>query len=392
MENFVYHNPVEVIFETGCAAKVGDYAARLGKKAMLVTYESADFLTGLFEDMHASLREHGVDFCDYFGASPNPTLAQARRGIDMCRREQADVIIGIGGGSAMDCAKVIAAGVCYEHELEEMILFSHSDGNQIPPEKALPMILIPTLPATGSEMNPTAVITNEKTMRKSYVWAPDCLYARYALMDPELTVGLPPYQTACGAVDTIAHIAESYFNGTAAALDVQDRMQEGVIRAVLDRLPAVLANPGDTDGRGVMLWAASIALNGWLLSGTYTWAPMHQMGHVLSAQYNATHGATLGVMILAWMRFYVDRPDNGRYVQYARRIYGKSLSDAADEYEAFLVSVGLPTTISAFGATEADISRLALEVEAVSFGADGLLASNPPLRREDIETIYRLAL
>lgn len=392
MENFVYHNPVEVVFEARCAANVGKYAAQLGKKAMLVTYEKADFLAGLFEDMHASLKEHGVDFCDYFGASPNPTLEQARRGIDMCRKENADIIIGIGGGSAMDCAKVIAAGVCYEHDLEEMILFSHSDGKQIPPTKALPMILVPTLPATGSEMNPTAVITNEKTSRKSYVWAPDCLYARYALMDPALTVDLPPYQTACGAVDTVAHIAESYFNGTAPALDVQDRMQEGVIRAVLDRLPQVLDHPEDVDGRGVMLWAASIGLNGWLLSGTYTWAPMHQMGHVLSAQYNATHGATLGVMILAWMRFFVNRPDNGRYVQYAQRIYGKSLADAADEYEAFLKSVNLPTTITAFGATESDVSRLAGEVEAVSFGADGMLASNPPLSREDVEAIYRLAL
>ena len=392
MESFNYHNPVEVVFQAGCAANAGEYAAKLGKKALLVTYEQADFLIPLFHDIHISLEEHGVAWCDYFGATPNPTLEQARKGIELCRKEQADLIIGIGGGSAMDCAKVIAAGVCYEHDLEEMILFSHSDGQQIPPKKALPMILIPTLPATGSEMNPTAVITNEKTCRKSYVWAPECLYARYALMDPTLTTGLPPYQTACGAVDTIAHIAESYFNGTAPALDVQDRMQEGVIRAVLDRLPQVLAHPDDVEGRGVMLWAASIALNGWLLSGTYTWAPMHQMGHVLSAQYQATHGATLGVMILAWMRFFANHPDNHRYVQYAERIYGKSLPEAADEYESFLESVHLPTRISAFGATEADISRLAGEVEAVSFGPDGLLASNPPLRREDVEAIYRLAL
>lgn len=119
MENFTYHNPVEVVFEEGCAARVGEYAARLGKKAVLVTYEEAGFLSSLFEKMHASLEAHGVAYCDYFGASPNPTLAQARRGIELCRAENADVVIGIGGGSAMDCAKVIAAGVCYEHELEK---------------------------------------------------------------------------------------------------------------------------------------------------------------------------------------------------------------------------------------------------------------------------------
>lgn len=193
-------------------------------------------------------------------------------------------------------------------------------------------------------------------------------------------------------MDTVAHIAESYFNGTSPALDVQDRMQEGVIRAVLDRLPYVLEHPDDVQARGVMLWAASIALNGWLLSGTYGWAPMHQMGHVLSAQFGATHGATLAVMILAWMRFFSSRPDNARYVQYAERIYGKSLPEAAEEYERYLVSVGLPTRISAFGATEADVDRLAGEVEAVSFGPDGLLASNPKLAKADVAAIYRLAL
>lgn len=392
MENFDFYNPVRVIFGAGGADDLGGYAAEYGKKAMLVSYAEHSFLDPLFARLHKSLESAGVGYVDYFAATANPKLCEARAGVEICKKNGVDVVIGVGGGSVMDTAKLIAAGVYYKHDLSKMIVFSHSDGGQIPPEKALPMILMPTLPATGSETNSTAVVTDEKTMRKSYVWAPQCMYAKIAIIDPALTVSLPAFQTACGAVDTVAHIAEGYFNGAADYLGVQDGMQEGVIKNVLARLPEVLANPDNIGLRGEMLWSASIALNGWVLSGTYQWAPMHQMGHVLSARFNATHGATLAIMILAWMRFFENRKDNGRYVKYADKIYGKSLHDAADEYEEYLVKVGLPTRISAFGVTEADIDTITDEVVSVSFNSDGVLGSNPALTRDEVAEIYRIAL
>lgn len=392
MNSFEYYNPVKVNFSVGAIDLVGEEVKVYGKNALIVSYEDVSFLKNTIENIHKSLKENGVCVTELFNVTANPTLSQAKKGIALCKEKNIDVVIGLGGGSAMDCAKVISAGVYYEEDISKMIAYSHSKNSQIPPTKALPMIMIPTLPATGSEMNPTAVITDDIQNRKSYVWAPDCLYPKVAIMDPALTVGLPKIQTACGAIDTIAHITEAYFNGDNSNLDIQDRMQEGVITAVLENLPRVIENPGDLEARGVMMWAASIALNGWLLSGTYTWAPMHQMGHVLSARYNATHGATLACMMLAWLRFFSNHKDSKRYIQYAERIFGSSINEAADKFERYMKKYGVPTKISELGVKQQDIDELVEDVVTVSFNENGVLGSNPTLTKEEVKEIYTIAL
>ncbi|MBQ2734528.1 MAG: iron-containing alcohol dehydrogenase, partial [Clostridia bacterium] len=344
MEAFEYYNPVKVLFGEGKLAEIGSQTALYGQKALIVTYEKSDFFDSVIEKIHTSLEKNGVEWVDFRGVSANPLLCQAKRGVELCRSNGIDVLIALGGGSVMDCTKIIAAGALYPHDLEKMILFSHSAIEQIPPTESLPTLMIPTLPATGSEMNPTAVITDEKTSRKSYVWEPSCMYAKVAVMDPELTVTLPPYQTACGAFDIIAHVIEAYLNGdTHYDLSVQERMQEGVVRAVLDTLPVVWEHPDNLQARGALLWASSIALNGWLTSGTFGFTPMHQMGHVLSSHYNTTHGATLACMMPAWMRYFVTRPDGEKYLQLADRIFGCSLSEAADRLEKTIRSYGVQT-------------------------------------------------
>ncbi|MDR1132336.1 MAG: iron-containing alcohol dehydrogenase [Oscillospiraceae bacterium] len=394
MNDFEYYNPVKVFFGSDSIEKLGGLAAQYGKRAVVVSYTDISFYGDLFDRIHGALKEAGLAYTDCLVVRANPTIAQAKQGVALCKDFGADLLIGVGGGSAMDCTKVIAAGVRYPHDdIRKMILFSHSDNTQIPPKAALPMILIPTLPATGSEMNCTAVITDEETVAKSYVWAPDCLYAKAALVDPALSRTLPPYQTACAALDTVAHVAEGYFNGGAGLnLDLQDRLQEGLIRAVLENLPKVLAQPDDLQARGLMQWASALALNGWVLSGTYTWAPMHQMGHVLSARYNATHGASLSVMMVAWMKYFAGRSDNARYEQLARRQFGKPLAEAAEAFEALIESVGVQTRLSQFGAAEGEIDMLAEDVRNVSFNADGVLASVPPVTLDEVKAIYRLAL
>lgn len=393
MNNFDYYNPVRVIFGEDVLSQLGDVAKTYGKKAVLVSYSDISFYGDLFDRLHEALTDAGIEFKDYLAVSANPTIKQAREGIKLCKAFGADVIIGIGGGSAMDCAKVIAAGVKYSHEITRMISFSHSDDSQIPPEEALPTIMIPTLPATGSEMNATAVITDEETHRKSYVWAPECLYPKVALVDPSLSKTLPAYQTACGCLDIIAHTVEGYFNGeTGINIDLQDRLQEGLVRTVLDNIPKLLKNPKDVQTRGVMQWASAIALNGWVLSGTYGWAPMHQLGHVLSTRYNATHGASLSVIMVGWLKFWEKRADNARYQQFAQRIFGKSLKEAILEFEGFIRECGVQTRISEFGAKEEDIDMLVEDVVSISFGSDGLLASVPPITKEDVKAVYTLAL
>lgn len=393
MENFEYYNPVKVVFGAGVLEQVGTYAAMYGKKALLVTYTECGFFAETIDAIHKSLEAAGVSCIDFMGVTANPRTSQAKKGVELCKENDIDLLIGLGGGSVIDCTKVIAAGCFYEHDLAKMLMLSHSDVTSIPPTKALPYIAIPTLAGTGSEMNPIGVVTDDISGQKSYVWEPSCLYAKAAIMDPTLTTGLPPYQTACGGIDIVAHVMEAYINGDPETnLTLQDRMHEGVMRAALEGLEQVWENPGDVQARGVLMWAATVALNGWLLSGTFGFTPMHQMGHVLSARYNATHGATLACMMISWMKYFENRPDNKKYVMLAENVFGCSLREAWQKLEKLAAEKGVQTRISQFGATEADLDSLTDEVVSVSFGPDGMLNGHPKMSREDIYQCYKLAL
>lgn len=396
MNPFELYNPVKVVYGPGEVKRVGNEAAQYGKNALIVSYSVVDFYGDLFDRIHKSLEESGMTYTDCFVATANPKLSEARKAIELGKEKNVDVVIAVGGGSAMDLAKVVAAGILYPHELEKMIKFSHSEDTQIPPKEALPMVMIPTLPATASEMNPTAVITDDATQRKSYVWEPACLYAKVSILDPELTLTLPAYQTASGAIDAISHVVEPFFfsdEATFGNLDLHDHMQIGVIRAMYENLPKVLANPNDVQLRGMMQFAATVGLNGWLTCGVQGWTPMHQMGHVLSSHFGATHGATLACMMVAWMRYFATKEQNGRFVKFAKLMYGtEDLIEAADKFEAYIREQGVQTRISQFGVTEADLEALTDGVVRVSFSADGTLASIPPITREEAYKIYKLAL
>lgn len=396
MNNFELYTPVKVIFGAGEVKRVGEEAARYGKHALIVSYTETGFYGNLFDRIHESLKAHGVAYTDCFVATANPKISEAEKALALGKAEGIDMVIGVGGGSAMDLSKVVAAGMLYPHDIRRMIKFSHSEDTQILPKEALPMVMIPTLPATGSEMNPTAVITDDATQRKSYVWEPSCLYAKVSILDPELTLTLPPYQTACGAVDAISHVVEPFFfsdEATYGNIDLQDHMQIGVIKAIYENIPKVLADPDNVQLRGMMQFSATVGLNGWLITGVQGWTPMHQMGHVLSSHFKATHGATLACMMLAWMRFFATQKQNQRFVKFAKEMYGtEDLLKAADLLEEYIASVGVQTRISQFGVTAADLDELTQGVVDVSFSADGTLASIPPITREDARRIYELAL
>lgn len=397
MNSFEFYNPVKIIFGAGEIARIGAEAAKLGKCALLVSYADVSFYGDLPARIHGWLAEQGVACADAFLATANPTLDQARAGVEIGRKEKVDLVIGLGGGSAMDLAKVVAAGLKYPHDLRRMIRFTHSEeGYQIAPTEALPLLMAPTLPATASEMNPTAVITDEATHRKSYVWEPACLYPKVSILDPALTVTLPAYQTACGALDAVSHVVEPFLfsdEATFGNLALHDAMQIGVIRAILDNIGNVLAKPGDLQLRGLMQWSATVGLNGWLTCGVQGWTPMHQMGHVLSSHFRATHGATLACMMVAWLRFFADRDDRGRFVKLTTLLYNTSdLGKAADLLERSIQSFGVQSRISAFGCTAADLDRLTDGLVSVSFGANGKLASIPAINRDEARRIYELAL
>jgi alcohol dehydrogenase YqhD (iron-dependent ADH family) len=398
MENFELYNPVKIIFGPGEVSKTGEEAAKLGKKAMVVSYREHDFFADLLKSVETMLTSAGLGVVPYYEVTANPLMGQVDAAVSLCKAEDVDLVIAVGGGSAMDVAKITAAGVQYQDDLWKMIVSRHDQEVADPPEKALPLLMVPTLPATSSEMNCGAVVTNERTMEKSYVFA-ECLYPKVSIVDPSLTCSLPPFQTACGAADTISHAMETYLNGVDDT-PLQDRLLEGVITTIMENVDKALEDPNNVKVRAHLQWASVIAWNGWFQAGIGGWAPMHQLGHVLSARHNVTHGASLAIVMVAWMKYlYEYRLE--RYVQFADRILGMDVkgndSDAVaqaaiDQFDSFLKGIGVPTRLSDCKISENEIDPMVDDVVRISFGPDGKLNSRPPIDRKQVKAIYNLAL
>jgi alcohol dehydrogenase len=398
MYAFEFQNPVHIIFGPGEVRRVGNEAAKLGTKALLVTYKNVDILADLVTDIIDYLRSAGVETVPFFGVSPNPKMSEVAAGLDCAKAAAVDLVIGLGGGSTMDTAKMIAAGFFYEGDLWNMV-FSRHDNSQTaaPPTKALPLLMVPTLPATGSEMNPTAVITNERTTEKSYTWNA-CLYPKVSIVDPILTCSLPKYQTACAAADTISHVLEFHLTGFDHT-PLNNRIQEGIMLTVIENVQKVLQDPNDVMTRGTLQWASILALNGISQPGD-GWTPMHQLAHVISACYDVPHGAALSIIMPAWMKhFYKTRLE--RYAQFAMRVMdvkqdSKSLEVIALEgilrFENFLETIGVPTYLEDVGIGAEAVPHMAADVSRISFGSNGTLRSRPPATRQDVETVFELAL
>ncbi len=398
MESFEFFNPVRVIFGAGKSAVIGQEAAKLGKRVLLVSYLDQSFFSELLLKIVEQLKKEQLEVVTHYAITANPMMSQVRKGVELCRENHIDLIIAVGGGSVMDASKIIAAGVPYPHDLWKMIKSRHDVEVAIPPTEALPLLMVPTLPATSSEMNCGAVVTNDETVEKSYVFH-ECIFPKLSIIDPELTCGLPKFQTACGAVDAISHVIESYFN-CVDDTPLQDRLQEGVILTIMELVEKILIDPANVSLRANIQWASVLAWNGWIQAGVNPGSPMHQMGHVISARFGVTHGATLGMIMPAWMR-YIYRQRLDRYVQFAQRIFGINPNgrnpeevalEGIDAFEEFIKRVGVPTRMSQAGVSAHDIDAMVEEVARISFNADQTLASRPPVGREGVKAVYMGAL
>jgi len=397
---FDYQNPVKVIFGAGAFARVGEEAAKLGKRALLVSYAEHAAFADVLALACRRLESAGVQAAPFYEVEPNPEIHMVARGVERARAWGAELVVGIGGGSAMDTAKAIAAGVCYGGgalSLWDMVYSRHDDVSAVPPERALPTLMVPTLPATGSEMNKCAVVSHAGLAEKSYIWS-DCLFPKTALLDPELTYGLPPFQTACGAIDTISHVLEIYLNGQDTS-DLLHVWQEGLMRTVVQNLPLALKRPRDADARAELMWCATCALNGWASPGD-AWTPMHQVGHVLTTRHQVNHGTSLALVMPAWMEhFKKAKPE--RYAGFARRVmrvdpHGKTREQVADAgieaFRSFIARSGVPTRLREAGVEASDLPAIVADVRKVSFNADGVLACNPPVSETELMEILRKAL
>lgn len=401
MLSFECYNPVKVVFGVGKSKEVGTYAKEYGKKAMLVTYGEHAFFDALLKDIHQNLKDNGMTVIDFFKIQANPLLSHIREAAEICRKENVDVVIALGGGSVMDSVKLIAAGALYEDDLWKMFVSRHDKAVAVPPTKSLPKILIPTLPATSSEMNNIGVATNDETHEKQYVWS-NTLFSNVSIMDPSLTCSLPPFQTAAGAVDAISHVLEAYFSGDQHS-PVQDRTQEGLVVAIMDELRAIMKDPSNVDHRANIQWASTLAWNGWMQCGLAASTPMHQMGHVLSARYNTTHGVTLAIFMASFLPYCcrLNAERAARTALFAEKIFGMNRKDykndeemglaALDKLVEFIKSVGLPTKLSEVGIPESEFDAIADDIVRLGCDANGNLPSIPPIGRDGIMEILKLA-
>ncbi len=391
---FEFCNPTKLVFGRGVLQRLGEETAAIGRKALLVIGGGSVRRNGVLDRALRSLNAALVETEVFEGIEPNPRLPTVVRGGRAARDCGADVVVALGGGSVMDAAKVIAAWPFYEGDPWDMI--RHGQEHPRPPVRALPVVTVPTLAATGSEMNDGAVITNPDTTEKSYVIAP-CLYPRVAVVDPELTVTVPPDHTAYGIADLVTHVTESYFNGVDGT-PLQDRMAEAVVHVALEYGPRAVRDGSDLEAREQVQWASVVALNGWVQAGTAAPFPVHQIEHVISAHTDLAHGAGLAIVSPAWMRV-AARRDPGRYARFAARVFGVTARgpdnvEAAlagiDRLEAFFRSLGCPTRLSEAGIGAELLERYARDVLRV--GGDGrTLAGRPPMNLDDVIEVLRLA-
>ena len=394
---FEFQNPTRLIFGAGSLSRLGEIANEHGKRALLVTGGGSVKRNSTFNRALKSLLDAGVSVFECEGVEPNPRITSVRRGAAIARDNACELIIALGGGSTMDAAKVMAAAALYDGDPWDMIF--HGQPDPYTPTQALPLIAVPTLAATGSEMNCGAVISNEETKEKSFVQA-ECLYPKVALLDPELTVSVPKNQTAYGVCDLITHITESYFNGSGDT-PIQDRFAEGVILTAMEYGPKAIADGNDLNARAQVQWAATVALNGWVQSGSGSAGyPVHMIEHTVSAFHDITHAAGLAIINPAWMRF-AAKTNTSKFVQFAERIFslsprGSDDLDCAiagiDRFEAFLKSIGCPTRFSELGIDDQLIETYAKETLRIIHDENGLLPARPGMSEADIVGVLRAAL
>jgi len=394
--NFEFYNPTHLVFGAGALSRLGEVVSKHGKKALMVTGGGSVKRNGTFDRAVASLKGANVSVAECSGVEPNPRITTVRRGAQIARDERCDIIIALGGGSTMDASKVMAAAFYYDGDPWNMIY--HGQADPYIPTRALPIITVPTLAATGSEMNMGAVISNEGTKEKSFVMT-ECLYPRVALVDPELTLSVPKDQTAYGVCDLITHVTEAYFNGVDGT-PIQDRFAEGVILTAMEWGPKAVANGKDLEARTQVQWASIVALNGWVNAGTNGGYPVHMIEHTLSAYHDVTHGAGLAVVNPSWMRFAArHRPE--KFVQFAERIFGLKAKGAddldcalkgVDRFEAFLKSIGCPTRLSELNIDDTLIARYAQDTLRIIHDENGNLPGRPAMTEADIIEVLKSVL
>ncbi|MBN2073141.1 MAG: iron-containing alcohol dehydrogenase [Actinobacteria bacterium] len=388
MENFIFQNPTKIIFGRGVHKEAGREVRKITGRVLFHYGGGSIKRTGLYGQVMESLKKENIRVFELAGVKPNPVLSLVQEGAGICRKNDIGLVLAVGGGSVIDSAKAIAVSAPYPGKS----MWDFVEGVTRPLE-ALPVGVILTIPAAGSESSDVSVITNEDGMIKRG-YHNELLRPRFAILNPELASTLPPFQVACGAVDIMSHVMERYFTRT-ENVDLTGRLCEATLKSVMANAPGAVKNPADYNPMAELMWAGTIAHNGILGTGrTGDWAS-HKIGHELSSAYGMTHGLSLAIIFPAWMR-YVYRIRTGIFCQFAERVLDmdtgsapeeKTIIEAIGKLKEFFGSLGLPVTLKDAGIGE---ERFAEMVEKTQLF--GPIGSFKKLDTRDVMEIYRLAL
>lgn len=387
MNNFTFSQPTQIIFGKDVENQAGQEARKYGTKVLLHYGGGSIKRSGLYDRVTASLRNAGVEWRELGGVQPNPRLSLVKEGISLSREFGADIILAAGGGSVIDSAKAMAAGVMYDGDVWDFY------SGRAFPQEALPVGVVLTISAAGSEASNSSVITNEDGWFKFGLSA-DCLRPKFSLCNPQLTCTVPPYQTACGIADILAHVMERYFTPQ-RDVDVTDRMCEAVMIGIMENARKVMTDPSSYEARAEIMWAGTVAHNDIVGVGRSGDWSSHQIEHELSAIYDIPHGAGLAIVFPAWMK-HVYKHDIVRFKQFAQRVFEIADDFGDDEsiategiarLESFFSEIGLPVTLS-----EANIPHDRLDEMAQKCGSRSANVGNyAKLTKDTVRQILELA-
>ena len=393
IKDFNFYSPTQVVFGKSAEEQLAALVKRYGGTRVLVHYGGGSARrSGLLDKVFGLLSDAGIGYVELGGVVPNPLLSLVKDGIALCRKEKVDFILAVGGGSVIDSAKAIAYGVPYDGDP-----WDFWDGKAVP-QSSLPVGTILTIPAAGSEMSDSCVVTRDEDQNKRG-FNNDLCRCKFAIMNPERTYTLPPYQTAAGATDIMMHTMERYFSRY-EGMTLTDSIAEALLRTVKDSVFEVLKNPADYRHRAQIMWAGSLSHNNLTECGLEKDFATHRLEHELSALFGVTHGAGLAAMWGSWARFVMPKHVS-RFVQYAINVMGvtNDLTDpegtalrGIEATERFFHAIGMPTSIHELLGRKVTDDEIALMVRKCSRGGTITLGSIEKIGPKEMETIYRMAL
>ncbi len=389
MNNFNFYSPTYFAFGKDGENQAGSLVKRFGGTKVLIHYGGGSVVrSGLLDRVKASLNAEGISFVELGGVKPNPRSGLVYEGINLSRKENVDFILAVGGGSTIDSSKAIAAGTIYDGDFWDFY-----SGKGI--EKALPVGTILTIAAAGSEGSPDSVITKEEGMFKRGA-SGDAIRPKFSILNPALTQTLPPYQSAAGITDIMAHLYERYLTNT-IEVEVTDRLIEALLLTMKHEGPRVIENPDNYEARANIMWAGMMAHNNSCGVGRSQDWNSHNIEHELSALYDCAHGAGLAVTMPAVFK-YVMNHNVMRFAQVAVRVWGCSMDfehpevtalEGINAFAAFLKSIGMPANFAELGAKEEDIPQL-VETLCCGDGRNGSISGFVTLDKEDCTKIYKM--